>query len=258
MVSWINKLVEHGIRDWLVVVVDNSEKKKSNKSKLLLRTTVMDKVRADFPSSIKNASEKCISLHNPLKNDSFDSYQVFLVHLRFLFFKSYSRQLAKYEDLVRTQREQRKNKDWNFLKFFILQEELAFAFELLSLFDDALVQYDELDALFSQLVINSNVIETPAWLKALSEKVDTWHGLCISRTISAELRQKIKSSDASLLELRNYLFSRQCELLLLQHRPWETASKCLSFLQNCVYELSILKVFIIFHIFIPASMFLEF
>lgn len=35
-----------------------------------------------------------------------------------------------------------------------LQEELAFVFEMLQQFEDALVQYDELDALFTQYVLN--------------------------------------------------------------------------------------------------------
>lgn len=34
------------------------------------------------------------------------------------------------------------------------QEELAFVFEMLQQFEDALVQYDELDALFTQYVLN--------------------------------------------------------------------------------------------------------
>ena len=37
------------------------------------------------------------------------------------------------------------------------QEELAFALEMLGVYDEALVQYDELDALFTQFVLNSNV-----------------------------------------------------------------------------------------------------
>lgn len=35
-----------------------------------------------------------------------------------------------------------------------VQEELAFVFEMLQQFEDALVQYDELDALFTQYVLN--------------------------------------------------------------------------------------------------------
>lgn len=41
-----------------------------------------------------------------------------------------------------------------FLNFPGGQEELAFVFEMLQQLEDALVQYDELDALFSQYVVN--------------------------------------------------------------------------------------------------------
>ena len=37
-----------------------------------------------------------------------------------------------------------------------LQEELAFTFQLLQQHEEALVQYDELDALFSQFIINTH------------------------------------------------------------------------------------------------------
>lgn len=41
--------------------------------------------------------------------------------------------------------------------FLRLQEELAFVLEMLEVYDEALVQYDELDALFTQFVLNSHL-----------------------------------------------------------------------------------------------------
>jgi len=41
-----------------------------------------------------------------------------------------------------------------------VQEELAFMFEMLGLYDDALIQYDELDALFTQFVISQKAQES--------------------------------------------------------------------------------------------------
>lgn len=55
---------------------------------------------------------------------------------------------------MRLQREKRQEPDWTFNHYFLLQEELAFMFEMLGLYEDALVQYDELDALFTQFVLN--------------------------------------------------------------------------------------------------------
>ena len=58
---------------------------------------------------------------------------------------------------MRGQREKRNDPKWNFCDYFLLQEELAFVYEMLGVNDEALVQYDELDALFTQFVLNSNV-----------------------------------------------------------------------------------------------------
>ena len=41
--------------------------------------------------------------------------------------------------------------------YLFRQEELAFMFEMLGLHEDALVQYDELDALFTQFILNHAV-----------------------------------------------------------------------------------------------------
>ena len=43
------------------------------------------------------------------------------------------------------------------LYIFAIQEELAFVYEMLGVYDESLVQYDELDALFTQFVLNSNL-----------------------------------------------------------------------------------------------------
>ena len=64
---------------------------------------------------------------------------------------------SRFEENMRSQRERRNDPNWNFCDYFLLQEELAFVYEMLGVYDEALVQYDELDALFTQFVLNSNV-----------------------------------------------------------------------------------------------------
>lgn len=244
MVAWINKLRENHINEWLIVVLEPTDGKKLNKSKLLPRTSVIDKVKSDFPAGIKKGAEHCISLpdQSVATTKPNEAYSAFMTKLRHWLLSAYSKQLAAYEDFIRVERERRTAKDWNFFEFFFLQEELAFAFETMSLYDEALVQYDELDALFSQFVINSHVGEMQAWLQQLSDNCDFWNGLCLTPSMSNELRKKLQGPKRSLLDLRNYLFARQCELLLLHNRPWEVASRSLPFLQNCVNELRILEV----------------
>lgn len=239
--SWLSKLKSRKIYDWLIVVVDHIDSKKVNKTKLLPRTTVLDKIKSDFPSQ---GSQRCISLLDPCRNDAraVESWQSLLQRIRQLILQAYSRQLSQFEEFMRTQRERRNEPGWNFQDFFFLQEELAFVLEMLGLYDEALVQYDELDALFTQFVINSNVGDMPEWLSNYSKSCDVWSGVCLMREKSIHLREILQKAEACLLDLRNYLFSRQCALLLLLCRPWEVAQRTLPFLHNCISELQILEI----------------
>lgn len=60
--TWLKHLQSRDIPDWLVVVVENYDGKRANK--LLPRTTVLDKIRADFApkqgNELKNFSSCAI------------------------------------------------------------------------------------------------------------------------------------------------------------------------------------------------------
>ncbi|KAJ6215652.1 hypothetical protein RDWZM_010152 [Blomia tropicalis] len=98
-----------------------------------------------------------------------NSYQQLIQRLRSMSLESYTRILDALERLIRRQRELRANvSDWDFFAFFILQEEAAFIYETLGLYNRSLIQYDELDALFSQSILNANAAGSfgrPAWLQ---------------------------------------------------------------------------------------------
>lgn len=59
-----------------------------------------------------------------------------------------------------------------------------------------------------------------------------------------EKRDLIQKGEASLLDLRSYLFSRQCTLLIFLQRPWEVTARALELLHNCVQELRLLEVLV--------------
>lgn len=239
--EWFASLRSHNIQDWMIIVVEHLDNKKINKTKLLSRTTVLEKLKNDFPS--KNG-ERCVSLLDPFRSDSRAAVSLngLLLRLRQLLLQAYNTHLNWYEEHVRNQREKRNELGWDFLEFFFLQEELAFAFEMMGVYDDALVQYDELDALFSQFVINSSSSEIPEWLSSYTKPCENWPGVCLLREAMPLLRKKLADRQGSLLDLRSYLFARQCSLLLLLCRPWEMAQRSLPFLHNCVNELRILEI----------------
>ncbi|XP_022909829.2 trafficking protein particle complex subunit 10 [Onthophagus taurus] len=228
---WLKELTSHEIPDWLIVVVENYDGKRANK--LLPRTTVLDKIRADFAPK---QGDRCISVINPGKGESrsADSWRGLVSRIRHLVLVAYAKAVARLEDHVRQQRERRNELGWNFMHYFKLQEELAQVLEMLGLYDEALVQYDELDALFSQFVINAHSGETITWLCNYQKPLERWHGFQLGANKLPE--------DPSILELRAYLFANQAHMLLLTNKIWEIASRCLPFLHNCTREMSLLEI----------------
>ncbi|XP_004842549.1 trafficking protein particle complex subunit 10 [Heterocephalus glaber] len=240
LTKWQNILKAHSSVDWLIVVVENDAKKK-NKTNILPRTSIVDKIRNDF---CNKQSDRCVVLSDPLKDSSRtqESWNAFLTKLRTLLLMSFTKNLGKFEDDMRTLREKRTEPGWSFCDYFMVQEELAFVFEMLQQFEDALVQYDELDALFSQYVVNFGAGDGANWLTFFCQPVKSWNGLVLRKPIDMEKRELMQRREATLLDLRSYLFSRQCTLLLFLQRPWEVAQRALELLHSCVQELRLLEV----------------
>ncbi|XP_063896992.1 trafficking protein particle complex subunit 10 [Helicoverpa armigera] len=236
--AWLKQLEKSGITDWMIVLVETYDIRKTNK--LLPRTTVLDKIKGDF--GVKQTEDRFISVINPIKSEarSAESWRALVAKIRHFVLVAYNKALIKFEEYMREQREKRNDPEWDFCKYFILQEQLAFVLEMLGLYDEALVQYDELDALFSQFVLNSNVTESPKWLDTFKQPVTSWQAVRLTALVPQHLRELIIKKKASLLDFRSYLFQRQSAMLLPSSKPWEIASRCLSTVHNTLVELSLL------------------
>ena len=220
--------------DWMIVLVE-SPGNKSNK--FPLRTTVLDKMKQDVGGK---TPERCVSITDPGKSDSkaVDSMQSLLHKFRQMFLLSYNKVLNKFEETVRNQREKRNEPNWNFCQYFLLQEELAFVYQSLGLFDESLIQYDELDALFTQFVLNSSLDDCPQWLEKFKEDLNDWTPLTLNKDENVKVRGKLDS----LISLRNYLFSQQCSQLIASNKLQEVAARTIPFLHNTAQELEILEI----------------
>ncbi|XP_042201859.1 trafficking protein particle complex subunit 10 [Callorhinchus milii] len=237
---WQSMLRAYNSPDWLVVLVENENRKKKQPI-ALPRTSIIDKIRNDF---CNKQSDRCVVLTDPLRDSSKtqESWASFVAKLRMLLLMSFTRNLGRFEDDMRALREKRTHPSWSFCHYFMVQEELAFVFEMLQQYEDALVQYDELDALFTQYVLNFGAGDTADWLSSFRRPVSSWVGLALWRPIDMGKREAVQTGQASLLDLRSYLFSRQCTLLFFLQRPWEVAHRALELLHNSVLELRMLEI----------------
>ena len=84
--------------------------------------------------------------------------------------------------------------------------------------------------------------ESVPWLASLTEPCKVWAGLSLYKPITWEKRDLIKDNKATLLEFRNYLFSRQCAILLLLRKPGEIIQRGIDYLHETVQEMKTLDV----------------
>ncbi|QQP51555.1 Uncharacterized protein FKW44_012962, partial [Caligus rogercresseyi] len=127
--AWLSTLKRLGISsDWLIILLEPPDSRKS--SKLLPRNSVLDKIKNEVGEKLK---ERVISLMDPAKLDSrqAESWKTLLFSMRNKILVAYNTVLGRFEDNMRKQREMRNHPGWNFCTYFILQEELAFVYEML-------------------------------------------------------------------------------------------------------------------------------
>ncbi|XP_041764144.1 trafficking protein particle complex subunit 10 [Anopheles merus] len=237
--QWLKVLNNYNVTDWMILLVETLDVKKSKN--ILPRTTVLDKIRLDFAS--KNG-DRCLSVLNPAKFEmkATESFRCLLQRIRHLMLTGYNRTIVKYEELIRTNRENRIQENWSFIDYFVLQEQLAFVLEMLGQYPEALVQYDELDAMFSQFILNSVFGEKQKWLQIFDQPLYAFHGISLNPAKMNETREKIIACNVTLLEFRSYLFERQCMLLDAADKPWEIAERLLPFLFSTLREIEALKL----------------
>jgi trafficking protein particle complex subunit 10 len=124
--KWVRSL--HAAAEWLLV---------------LPTPKVTDKAKADLKTT-----ERCIFVKDPS----------LLRRVRLLLLSAVNTEEQHLGQEVRRERESRNEAGWSFGEYLALQEKLASLLGALKgVEDEALVQYDELDALFTQFVRNASL-----------------------------------------------------------------------------------------------------
>lgn len=92
------------------------------------------------------------------------------------------------------------------------------------------------------VIFNNSSSGYPKWLENLCKQPSSWDGVSLARISADQLKKSIKSGNISLLEFRNYVFSRQVKLLIKMKRKWEIPSRILHYLHATIQELKLLQV----------------
>ncbi|KAJ3124288.1 hypothetical protein HK100_011288, partial [Physocladia obscura] len=203
------------IQDWLAVVST-----KKNQETLIVYVSppdiaskksvnpfgfgsVFDRVKSDFSKTNIFQLKSTNTKENTVWNE-------FFAKIRELILSSFDAKLSLYEEDTRRLDAQRLLPGWNYCQFFILKDGAACTYEYLHIIDDALLQYDELEAAFFQ-----NLQEQGApWFQSFGgiEPGDDSHN--ILDLTRKPYHDMILQNTITIFDFRVYLFARQISLLL--------------------------------------------
>lgn len=146
---------------------------------------------------------------------------------------SFDSRVQQYEEDIRKMDAQRTLPGWNYCTFFILKEGLAQSFEHMFLLEDALIQYDELEASFFQMLRDKQL----TWFTrtgGTSPGDDSANILDLSHK---DYRTLILANNISLFDFRVYLFARQSHLLFAMNKSAEICARARDYITTLALTL---------------------
>ncbi|KAG5440168.1 hypothetical protein PCANB_001737 [Pneumocystis canis] len=209
--TWYNTVLTKKNQEWLIIYVtlqpdSLSVNKSINTSKFLnIKTSVYDKIKADFNISKK---DRCVQLHIG-DTDEIELWQDFIAKMKEGILSCFNTRITQYEEDVKKMDSQKTLPGWNYCTFFILKEGLAQSFEHMSLIEESLVQYDELELSFYQ-TLKDNYL---TWLDNIGGIHPNDDSDSILNVSKKPYRIFILQNTISFFDFRIYLFGRQCQLL---------------------------------------------
>ncbi|GAA5838645.1 hypothetical protein JCM11251_003252 [Rhodosporidiobolus azoricus] len=215
--EWLDSVTSKQHHEWLIVHVTSG---RGGVAKFYQRKgSIVDKIKADFNIGKK---DRCVQVVQGSSVEDPTAWAEFLTKVKEGVVATLDANVALYEENVRKADSQRQLQGWQFLPFFRQKENLADSFEAMSLFEDALIQYDELEASFFQSLKEHR---NAAWYDNLGGTTTGDDSLPLLSTASKPYRRLIESSTISVFDFRIYVFARQATMLFHLGRVVEVARR---------------------------------
>ncbi|KAI8982642.1 Cullin family-domain-containing protein [Pilobolus umbonatus] len=225
--TWLDMIQTKKNQEWMIVYVADAEAKRTN-NYLGLKSSVYDKIRTDFnPPKL----DRCAYIRKQDPEGAQSSlWTTFIEKIKECILSSFDMQVLQIQDDTRRLDMQRHMPGWNYCTFFILKEGLAQAYEIMTLYEDALIQYDELEASFFQ-VLRDKALAWFGHFGGTDPEDDSGNILDFKRK---NYRDLITKNIISVFDFRSYLFARQSRMLLKLQRVVEVATRAQMFITNFI------------------------
>ncbi|KAF7964535.1 hypothetical protein HWV62_6039, partial [Athelia sp. TMB] len=224
--DWLSIVMQRKNQEWLLVQVvrpDAQPRVAGGGGFFAMKGSILDRMKADFNTDKR---DRCVQLTWATGQENPVVWVELISKVKEGIIYAFDSSFSQREDEVRRSEGQRLMPGWNFCTFFILKESLCTSYEGVSLCEDALLQYDQLETSFYHVLKEKNL----SWFGTLiapQPKDDSLPLLSISKK---PYRDLILANTISVFDFRVYLLSRQCALLARLGRVSEVGKKAGAFL----------------------------
>ncbi|KAJ2806876.1 hypothetical protein H4R20_001519 [Coemansia guatemalensis] len=203
---WVDGVSQHKGEEWLIVYLPGAaEIQRIATSKFLnMRATTLDRLKSDFQG--KKDGERVVML----RTDVVESWNAVFLAIRERVVQALEDRVASMTEEIRRLDANRMLPGWNYCKFFVFKEGLVNLYRVMGLKDEALAQYDELEAAFLQL-LNAQQL---SWFSTFggNEAGDDFTDLL--DLTKKPYRQRMVENTITMFDFRIYLFGQQSQLLI--------------------------------------------
>ncbi|CAK5277454.1 unnamed protein product, partial [Mycena citricolor] len=210
-------------QEWLILHVVRPDSRAQGGTFFQLKGSVLDKLKGDFNVDRR---DRCVQLQWSTGFGNPALWAEFLNKLKDGLLSSFDQAVSQREDDVKRSEGQRQMPGWNFCTFFILKESLAGSLQGMNLFEDAFIQYEELEASFYLVSKEKNL----SWFGTLITPGPNDDSCALLSISKKSYRDLILANTITVFDLRIYLLARQCELLASLGRINEVSQKVSAFL----------------------------
>ena len=238
--SWLMELDKLGYDNWVLVHV-TQHASTLRKNALSSINSVITTIKEDI-ASYPNSGKKFYQLTLPEKGDlaTEKHYNGFITFLFTTMKKYFISHTDRYETLLSMTREDQDKPVWNFFHYFLMQEQLCFAYEHMGMYQAALLAYDEIDVMLHYLIIKMslNKVKKSRWFETLQQccqevLLDYPH---ITLSLDQSHDPSLEHKTCSLFKLRSVIFERQATLLFILGQAWDVGQRALKLLKDLSEE----------------------
>ncbi|KAJ2102223.1 hypothetical protein GGI16_003261 [Coemansia sp. S142-1] len=221
--TWIGRVSQRKGEDWMMVYVASAEEiqRMSNNKFLSMRTSVFDRLKSDFQGK-KDAGEHVVLL----QTGAVESWNSVFLTMRERVVQALEERVSQLADDMRRMDANRMLPGWNYCKFFVLKEGIVRLYRLMGLQDEALAQYDELEAVFFQLLGAQRL----SWFSTFGGLAEGDDYSDILDTNKRAYGRQLVETTISLFDFRMYLFGCQAQLLVALGHYAELAERAQRFI----------------------------